>query len=545
MLTQETVLSSARATIRKGSPFASTLNFLPRWHEAGYGQAITLLLESCYKHLVQHPELQAPLDEIAKATLKTARTALAKSVQLMATEKDPTKLKGNRPADIYRAFAQPLRFLRQQEYLAAGTLLRDIMELQTLPYAELDNPDWIDGYTGEPDPEYDEEWGCPIPNQIVDLPTPEDDRLAVLGYSEADIRAFHKAQEGYNVVQDDDQDPFFDSLPDDRTPLWLEMQSDLAPTDHLERLQEDMQPYVTRCQDTIRELRAYYEQTTPKKKGYWTKVMEGVRASFTESAEAKDFLEALQEQAEQGAAEQDLAVIFLGLQHGYGFDEYDAAQIKLENHHRIFSKGHAISEGGTLYAWLQEFGDELLETLHDGSTRLTLTDSKKIDAFSRETLAKLIAKEIYNPQDVTTHPAFLEGYYRAAFDAKDLRVVKSDGVHNVAVEAGWENFRQVVSGAGNRAFHRARNDGMSLKDAMREFWKIKNLEDKRKAEAGIKKVTPSGLVLSNARKVDWKIAALKFKNHELDLTPEDTERLRDLLGAKGWGAEFFQQLSAS
>jgi hypothetical protein len=101
---------------------------------------------------------------------------------------------------------------------------------------------------------------------------------------------------------------------------------------------------------------------------------------------------------------------------------------------------------------------------------------------------------------------------------------------NLAVEAGWEAWRQHKNPTANAAYHFALTQGMTRQEAMQQFWKVTRA-------VGITNISAHGLTLTSGRFVDWRIAAMKLKGNEIALSLSDRARLKDLLVSKKWGAE--------
>ena len=102
------------------------------------------------------------------------------------------------------------------------------------------------------------------------------------------------------------------------------------------------------------------------------------------------------------------------------------------------------------------------------------------------------------------------------------------------LSAGWESWRQDKCPEGNDAFHKAKSNGFSDKEAMKAFWEHANKgKPVALAIAGILS-NGHGLRLSGGREINWHIASLKLGNAELDLTPERACDLINALVAKGF-----------
>jgi hypothetical protein len=113
------------------------------------------------------PELDAPWRRMYAMIEKIARAA---EVELDAydelerqrheakrkRQKFTADYKGKRPADIYRRYGLALRYA--VEFLGsfrAKRALNALMLSVTIPVDELENPAWVDSYTGEGDPDYE------------------------------------------------------------------------------------------------------------------------------------------------------------------------------------------------------------------------------------------------------------------------------------------------------------------------------------------------------------------------------------------------------
>ncbi len=267
---------------------------------------------------------------------------------------------------------------------------------------------------------------------------------------------------------------------------------------------------------------------------YWrVGVFKHIKDGFRGSAEANAFLGFLNEKAEEGVCPADLGVLFLSLQHGYGFDEHDSVAVRL----------HYVPNFRTLDEWLDFWGDELMESMHDAPSHSKEPTREELDEFAEETLQQIIQRQaVSQTTNIYATAPFMEGYIRAMMSANRITTV-TDGVrHNLAVEAGWDSWRQWKSPEGNKAYHLAKNRDSAQKDAMAAFWQVANAEKKRAANGTIVSVRTTGLQLSNGRFVDWNIALLKLKNNELNLSDESRSRLKDALAAKGVGGAFAMAL---
>ena len=120
--------------------------------------------------------------------------------------------KATKPAELYRKYAQALRAVKENgrkddTRLLAGETLNALFLAQSLPAGELETPDWIDPYTGEPDERFDPDWeldDITTLMQRVELVSPMQEELysralelkEELGWSQAEVDAFMRAQSG-------------------------------------------------------------------------------------------------------------------------------------------------------------------------------------------------------------------------------------------------------------------------------------------------------------------------------------------------------------
>jgi len=441
-----------------------------------------------------------------------------------------------RPADIYRRWMKPLRFIHTYNY-GVGSIIRDLELEQTMPYGELDSPHWVDGYTGEVDPD--------AMLERVNFPASESDEESLF-YSEA----FDEEDE-FTIEQFEERE--FEK------PVWMQVQEDMqvSPSyfDLVNELRLERNALRERINGSLTERReiaakriamaAHCKKIAPplvllkaareivenkvlstlgqevyakcnrlvweERKAIFPDAREVVRGS----PEAVGYLHGLQGMADRSESPVDLAVLFLSMQHGLCFEELDSRQVHL-------------SGKGTLYEFIEDNEEELLENMNNPAGISEVCPSREyIDAYCEETLQLYadtgdadLSKSRFN------HPYFIEGYIRAA---TVLRNVTKENL----ISAGHENFRQKISPAGNRAYHQARLEGKDMKEAMRAFWRV--VHQPERVRPRITAVRDTGLILDSGRSISFGIAVLKVQHDELELSREDRVRLRDLLSSRNWG----------
>ena len=441
-----------------------------------------------------------------------------------------------RPADIYRRWMKPLRFIHTYNY-GVGSIIRDLELEQTMPYGELDSPHWVDGYTGEVDPD--------AMLEKINFPASESDEESLF-YSEAF----------------DEEDEFTIELYEEREfekPVWMQVQEDMqvSPSyfDLVNELRLERNALRERINGSLTERReiavkriamaAHRKKIAPplvllnvareivenkvlstlgqevyakcnrliweERKAIFSDAREVVR----KSPEAEGYLHGLQGMADRSESPVDIAVLFLSMQHGLCFDELDSRQVHL-------------SGKGTLYEFIEDNEEELIENMNNPAGISEVSPSREyIEEFCEETIQLYadtgdadLSKSRFN------HPYFIEGYIRAATVLRNVTKEK-------LISAGHENFRQKISPAGNRAYHQARLEGKDMKEAMRAFWRV--VHQPERVRPRITAVRDTGLVLDSGRAISFGVAVLKVQHDELELSREVRVRLRDLLCSRNWG----------
>ncbi len=441
-----------------------------------------------------------------------------------------------RPADIYRRWMKALRFIHQYNY-GVGSIIRDLELEQTMPYGELDSPHWVDGYTGEVDPD--------AMLEKVNFPTSESEEESTF-YSEAfdeedeftienyEEREFEKPV--WMQVQEDMQvsPSYFDLVHEiglERKALRERINRSLAERREIAAKRIAMAAHRKEIAPVLGLLNAAREIVENKvlsslgqevyakcNRLVWEErkqVFPDTRDWVRKSPEAKSYLHGLQGMADRSESPVDIAVLFLSMQHGLCFEEGDSREVRL-------------SGRGTLYEFIEDNEEELLENMNNPAGISEVSPSREyIDQYCEETLQLYtatgdadLAKSRFN------HPYFIEGYIRAATVLRNVTTEK-------LISAGHENFRQRISPAGNRAYHQARLEGKDMKESMRAFWRV--VHQPERVRPRITAVRDTGLVLDSGRAISFGIAVLKVQHNELELTKDDRVRLRDLLQLRNWG----------
>jgi hypothetical protein len=515
--------------------------------------ALEEILETSFAMDDGESEVHRRLQGMGYKLMTECRTRLDQAEKLVEEKKAG---KGNRPADVYRSFGRGLRwFAEKHDFIpvpSIGETLRELVTAQSMPLNELENPDWVNPYTGEIDDEAE---------PIVSIKDPVNDPalLGELGWSLEEATAFNNAQEGFN--SDDGLDEVSHDEWDVRIPQFMEQQMDLQPTDHLNDLRKEIEwessslrNKITRTWDEhwasavlhlVRLTKGsfknvnlgiltkacenclFYALGQERKQNQTTKSLGiaiwkalsskeqhparqavnqlslDVRKDVRESDEAKAYLKELNRLAIHEAP-QDIYILFMAFQHGmaFGAGEWneDANEFDVDDRQHVHMPFY-----GTLADFDDQWGEFVLESMNDPrGISSEEPDLAFIEAFSKRTIDAYARMGEWESKNIRLHPAFIKGYFTATSNSKDLTAPGS----NACEVAGWEAWRQWKSPEGNKAFHQT---GGLMKTKMAAFWKVKNTEERQAQERSIKSITPTGLVLSNGFKLEQYEAELKIE----------------------------------
>jgi hypothetical protein len=512
------------------------------------------LYEGFKGQILENPACNLVLMEILKDAKGYAdRIPMAQDIADTARDQlnRSENVAGLRPADIYRRFMAPLRWIKANTGLHITSIIRDLDLAQSLPRAELDAPDWVDAYTGEVDPEARQE-------RELHIKAPKEFDEASEAFSEA-----------FNMEDGEDVEIFDDDMRAVDEKAWQAVQHEYHVSQDFNFVLSEAWPLINEARQSVREYMAFFERTAPA----WRETAGGAvvpndpkiyaiietKKAWDQSDERRRFLEFLQEAA-LTAEPEDIAVIFMKLQNGLMFrGQLDKDDIQGENDIPDFeyppeAYDIILKDGMSLGDWLEDYADLALDQLNDYLPKWEEPDQKTLDDYAARTVEDYVKvavedakrdeeaakKEGRNP-NILKSPAFIEGFLRAAFNARTLTSKNANGeFNNSAVEAGWDAWREARSPEGNAAFHKAVKEGKDRKACMAAFWSVINKGQRQKDV--IVKLDQKGLTLKSGRHVDWHIATLKVKNDELELSDEDRNRLSLILTAQNWGRELLNCL---
>lgn len=321
------------------------------------------------------------------------------------------------------------------------------------------------------------------------------------------------------------------------------------------QIEELRQKLIETYPGNTKELTAWIEQNM---QAAVSKAKDEIQATtiaheaFRESPMFEWLINAIQG-AVKGNDPQNVLVAALKWQHEWCLWEEDFELINLQ-------------DGWTLGSWFEMNEDEILDQLNDRSPKHLEIDDRTADKFEAETVEKTIkayskcgyagelpewepdsefgkaVKELWSQAAsqarkkrrkdlVGKHPAFNEAMLRAALNGAS----QPDQI-NIA----WEAFREAVSPEGNKLYHEARTSGKNNVEAMKCFWRY--AYSTKAIKPYIDGMNGKGVTLSNQRFITWTEAARMLKENELDITPDERQRIRKALDGRDFCAKFVELL---
>ncbi len=456
-----------------------------------------------------------------------------------AAQSGSEAVSGKRPADIYRTFAEALRWINKNElFPKANRLMRELSLEQSLPIAELDAPEWVDAYTGEVDMSMADRINIkPLEKELDEFE----------GAALASSEGFDADDELENIYHDADFTQVGEW--DVRDPMWMIIQNDMKPSDDINELKADPDLRKARkimkaeykrtiafglCKEAATEMvhHAFYSPIMLRDQNTGE-----LTPGRTPAEMVLDRLNTLAQSREV----KDIAYLFLSFQNEFGFNEEDAALIKVQG------------SLPTLEDWLEIFGDEVLESLnstfdpemtwaqieaqdeseHALVVRFADDTIKNIVAQADADAKQLKANDPHAKVNVFQHPAFVEAFLRSMSMGSSTVYKDTDGKwHNAAQKAGWCAWMEQFNPTAYKAYQAAIKAGKSFDQSKSSFWQATKSTKRLEAIRGILK-SGKGLVLASGREINWAIAALKYKANELVYAEGQKERLAALLLSKG------------
>jgi hypothetical protein len=409
-----------------------------------------------------------------------------------------------RPADIYRKWAKRLRELNTDD---ARVILRAIMLETTMPYNELETPDFIDGYTGAiiEDDEDDyaggplelPEWQNFLITRMPEAYKNPDDALQAMRASSAWVGV----EEEMFILEDRGYEP----------PTFTET---VFNTDELDFMRTEIEPLAE-------ALRKHISRMVER----WQK-QETIQAWVRKSVEAENFLIMLQNMLDRGEAYQDVFMLVRPFTHAYGYLEDDWALLKINEpaHHN-------------LYDWAIDFEDMINVSEEATPLAHSYTSEDDIRDIAEQFLQELIdvvpIEGDRSPLAPDLNPILRSRYYVEGF----LRA-QINSSPNPSLEA-WSHWRKKTSAAGSLAYETLFKKTNNRKQAMSAFWRAAitagDVQPKPKQIAAVK---PNGLKLSNGRTITWSTACKIASSEGF----HNSERLLAILEDQQWAPQLVRIL---
>lgn len=509
---------------------------------------------------------------------------------------DQREENASRPADIYRAYGLALRYAAEDlgSFQACDALSR-LMLASPLPVDELENPDWIDPYTGEADSEYvqirvkeptsEVSGDGNLPQMIADLLANMDkeeasafeEMLKIRGSSLDDYWAqFKEAQRsGYSDLaepEDEQDEPEFDVIEKD-----FQFSEDLKV--NFENVAE-LQKLLMLQLDALRQfVRAAAEQASKcfaLGQGFDFKFL---HQKFLKYPATRALIEQMTKLAcTKKYLPRDLMAVLLPFQNSFAFWEDDLYLIRIP-----------YDSGYTMAHWYQIHGDDYLEqflakeevdygdpqvnrqvgkirfipreepgpadldeftwkVVFEQTDRYNKCEERRVLWAAEKRWPALIQKymktylvERFLYSDAPLHgnmPMFRPVEYKpdakwhpAYVTAEVETAILGEGGSTSAQAAGWNAWRDSIDPDANRTYQFHRRHGMNHAEAMNKFWEVVKSNRNR-----IKSVNQKGVILQSGRQIDWGIFLLKLKANEISMTINEMSRFLDeFLLKRKWG----------
>jgi hypothetical protein len=539
-------------------------------------------------------------EETAARTVSSLQQAQSRLNHLKTNR--PKHERGTRPVDQYRMYAKALRVVRKAGFLKAGNILRDLQLEASTPFADMENPDYIDPYTTEIDPEAEQYriHISPIARTLLTSERPEvairklDSGITValreddspnyeqvakdLKWEPEVLEAHVNAQEGFSTEPNDDIEEWVSEFwQETRDPVWMQIQQDFSSSDSYMEISQEARTYTDRLHElvdnTMRQVKSWLKvYLNPGDGNQRNEQIVDILIKLGSWEDEKDLRAYLRRLANKdwtlerklaSVAIQTVKRIFPKSQEAADFlaflnelvlrgeKEVDIALIFLSVQNGIMFAEEAaqeiklsrtVGDALTLYDFIEENEEEILANLNDRAPKRWEEPFELVAEIAEQGFKQAVGTGDPNSQEVKKTPEFIEGYIRAAMTSKSMSFRDESGYHNTFDESGWSNFRMKRSPKGTELYSQARSRKSTQRQAMAAFWKQYGLEQRRKAEGRIKSTwtegKESGLILSNGRKVSFNVAVMKFNGGEFEHTAEEWVKIAGFLRTKKIGGYF-------
>lgn len=468
------------------------------------------------------------------------------------------RIQGGQPGtyeDLYRTYQRHLRFIVSNAgpcKSAAAKLLRRLYLLQTLPFGELENPDFVDGYTGE----HLERLDHIIPDQrqislmeAIDEMEVHDCHVALKEIS--DWNAWLASRAPY---EDAETNQAFMQA----NLGWPGLEVEVLPLDdrgyqpeHITALTEgqpdqDFRELLVSCSQETQALRNEIADAISRYGNADRQAPERIRRQVVTSMAGIGFLQRLQYEINGGASPANVASLFLRFQHAYCFAGQRARRRGIHDDPPFGPNVHAstvlLPDNSTLEEFIDTFESELL----DGVEAMGPASRDNMTEAEIRTECDYLFKQYINAiEEYPVNPRhsryWVEGFIMSVNAGAPLRRT-SDG--RTASDGAWDHWRMRLCPEGAKSYARALKNGATRTQAMRCFYLMAEKAGlKRPARPKrIKAVRKHGLVLTNGKFVTWHIAGRIHNEEGFDLDVENKARLKEMLTSRNWGVAFAEVL---
>lgn len=469
--------------------------------------------------------------------------------------------KGKRWSDICRQLLEPLRSIRKHWYdhprlkeLIADIQLNSTMD-ESIP--------WVDAYTGETDILSSQDLTDAYSMKFPTLETASDqaERLAL------------QSSEAFNSSWDEEEE-WDDPFGDEKIPMWEEIQHD---GDRHELDLDDIRIWKAMKDEAWQfvnnggvDLNIGYYDDNDEKIDPPAAVDDPaeIKARFRASSIYKRMISFLKEMAQTGAEYQDLTPWVLPLCNAFlfgtvtedwddrdakgrpyvdiTFEEFDCVEFPT-GEFKTLSEALEADEAYEPFDMVEDYGGWKVLPVY-----MKPVDEQSIqyavEEFDAESLEKWLgdAPEAKSGVKAQQSREFLRAMLEQSLHGKNKTANRAGVQVNLALEAGWEAWRIALSPEGNIEYWKAYRTGLD------EFSKQDFADEKERRQAysqllsrclkafntyrkqeGIVSIVGDKLKLTSGRMIDWRTAAIKFRNKELRLDQRQEEKLIKALQSKG------------
>jgi len=481
------------------------------------------------------------LIDIEMALINAADGELKKAIEARKNG----DMKATKPTDLCRKYMKSLQLIvdrkRAVTQIHAHAVLTDLLCEQTLSEGDLNNPEYLDPYTGEYIFETIEDFEKAIPEQHeagldellkfigmapdVDLDEHSTTTTGLsktqkelldqaarcridLGWGDKEAAAFIKANsEGFD--QDSDGDPEVYDDYDPYTPPTM-LPKELVLNKQLWWSARDAVGSFNVSRSRI------FEEM--KVKGVGSKAWHSTfRHLFTDSYGFKQMLDAITRVSAEDIVTG--AALYLSLAGEYGIMEGDINEVR--GRHLNTAIGDAFSN---MLNYAEEWEDDLLQLTQDSLSPTSETDPRDF----RDILDDVEDEETFSPAPIReTMPAYDPNPINtASWNIGFMRAVVNGADWKQAENSAWAQWRFEMSKEASQAYDQTFAQTNNRKAAMAAFWRVAPREIPRPQDK-IKTIAKDkmGLILESGREIHWNIVELKLRNSELDISGDIKPRL--------------------